>query len=55
MDYFWTDKVWVQQREENCLFCQKAYRQIYYPQLCPNPRMFHVPLDLDGQVLVLIA
>ena len=37
-----------------CSFFQKAYIQIYYPELVfQSPRMLHVPLDV--QVLFLIA
>ena len=54
MKYCSTDKAYVQYTKETCLFCQKAYVQIYYPHLfCSNPGMLHVPLDV--QVLVLIA
>ena len=51
MEYFSTDKAYVQQRKEICSFCGKAHIQIYYPQLlCPYARMLHIPLDV--QVLV---
>ena len=54
MEYCSKDKVYGQQRMEICLIFQKAYIQIYYPQLLSsNPRMLHDPLDV--QVLVLIS
>ena len=54
MQYYSTDQAYIQLRKKTCPFCQKAFIQIYYPQLlCPNPIMLHVPLDV--QTLVLIA
>ena len=53
MNYFSTDKAYIQERKEICLFCQKDYLQIYYPQLLCPIQLLHVSLDV--QVLVLIA
>ena len=52
MEYCSTDKAYI--KKGNLSQCQKAYMQIYYPQFsCQNPRMLHVPLDV--QLLVLIV
>ena len=53
MEYFSTDKAYVQYRKDTYPLFLKAYKQVHYPQLRPNSSMLHVLLDI--QVLVLIT